>query len=354
MLANKAQAQRTARRKRREVSDLRSAGSRTVAKRGTRFVLKDRLRLNRTKTLSPTPAFSTVPRAIRPSEPQLRASRTSEPRPAVKAPSDPGKGFRVWIPVIWALAAVTAVRIVWSWWYPRKRRSQVERVERPPQPALPPPNSKRPPLRPLVPVDPVETVLEAEPVPLTLTEELLVRLEWRRFEVLMQGYFDSQQWKAQRSRVGADGGIDLFLYRPGEGRPAACVQCKAWTTMPAGVKPVRELFGVMAAEGISEGYFVCTYGYTAEARAFAEGKALHLWSGADILTRFQELPESARTRILAEAYAGDFETPTCPSCDEKMILRQADKPFWGCRRYPRCRRTFTQRREPATSLTMPP
>jgi restriction endonuclease Mrr len=176
-----------------------------------------------------------------------------------------------------------------------------------------------------------------------LTREALDQLEWRRFEELVHGYFDTQGWRPQRSRVGADGGIDIFLYRPGEHRPGACVQCKAWRTYTVGVKPVRELLGVMAANEIPEGFFVATGGYTAEAISFAHGKPLHLITGDDLISRFRALAEADQTRVVRHAFRDDFQTPTCPSCDEKMVRREADEPFWGCRNYPRCRRTFKMR-----------
>jgi hypothetical protein len=176
-----------------------------------------------------------------------------------------------------------------------------------------------------------------------LNRDALGRLEWRRFEELIHGYFETQGWNAQRSRVGADGGIDIFLYRPGQHRPRACVQCKAWHSYTVGVKPVRELLGVMAAENILEGYFVTTSGYTSEALAFAEGKSMKLFTGDDILARFSALPDADHVRIVSHAFRGDFETPTCPSCDKKMIRREAEKPFWGCTSYPHCRQTFKMR-----------
>jgi len=182
------------------------------------------------------------------------------------------------------------------------------------------------------------------PVEVTrLNRDALSRLEWRRFEELIHGYFETQGWNAQRSRVGADGGIDIFLYRPGQHRPGACVQCKAWHSYTVGVKPVRELLGVMAAENIPEGYFVTTSNYTAEALAFAEGKSLKLLTGDDILAQFSALPDSDHTKIVSHAFRGDFETPTCPSCDKKMVRREAETPFWGCTSYPRCRQTFKLR-----------
>ena len=49
---------------------------------------------------------------------------------------------------------------------------------------------------------------------------------------------------------GADGGVDLVLSKTGE---RILVQCKNWKSSKVGVSTVRELFGVVTAEGASGG-----------------------------------------------------------------------------------------------------
>jgi len=191
-----------------------------------------------------------------------------------------------------------------------------------------------------------ETAITGSPT--QLTTELLNQLEWRRFEMLVTAFFNSIGHRATRSRVGADGGVDVYVYRQGEGRPFACVQCKAWHTYKVGVKPVRELFGVMAAEGINEGFFATTGQFTEEAREFASGKALSLLTGDIVIEKVNALPDGVRTALLRGLTEGDYTTPTCPSCDVKMVLRTAkDGEFWGCPNYGarRCRQTFKFKEE---------
>ncbi len=179
------------------------------------------------------------------------------------------------------------------------------------------------------------------PEPIGFTPELLSALEWRRLEMLVTLYFQKTGYVARRNRVGADGGVDIIISHPGESQPAAFVQCKAWRVYTVGVKPVRELLGVMAAEKVGHGFFVTTGDFTAEAVQFARGQSLVLVSGSDLLKDLNQLPEAARREILAEITAGDYTTPTCPRCDVKMVERQGPRgTFWGCRNYPRCRQTF--------------
>lgn len=176
--------------------------------------------------------------------------------------------------------------------------------------------------------------------------DLLHELEWKRFEQLVEGYFARTGWRTRQARIGADGGVDIHLFNPTEDRAMAIVQCKAWASYKVGVKPVRELFGVMAADGVPEGYFVTTTDYTGEARDFAAGKRLTLIHGRDLLRRIESLPESDQANLLTMATAGDYTTPTCPRCGRKMvdrIARNTGNSFWGCPGFPRCQATLTQK-----------
>jgi hypothetical protein len=193
----------------------------------------------------------------------------------------------------------------------------------------------------------VERLSEQRPVIFSL--ELLNALEWRRFEQLVTWYFHKTGFAAKRSRVGADGGVDILLTRPSETTPFAYVQCKAWHVYNVGVKPVRELLGVMAANRISAGYFVTTGNFTAEAVEFAVGQSLKLVTGKYLLEKLNSLSESDRSELLRDATLGDYTTPTCPRCDVKMMVRHGKNgDFWGCpnfrlRRPRQCRQTFKLR-----------
>ena len=181
---------------------------------------------------------------------------------------------------------------------------------------------------------------QGEPVVWSL--ELLRELEWKRFEDVVAAYFRWEGLRAKTTRIGPDGGVDVYLYRDGESAPLAVVQCKAWNSYKVGIKPVRELLGVMASEKIARGYFITTGVFTEEAREFAQRNPLKLIDGDELLRRIQALPEGARSQLLDAATKGDYTTPTCPRCGVKMVRRVArsgtnpGSEFWGCPTYPRC------------------
>jgi restriction system protein len=178
------------------------------------------------------------------------------------------------------------------------------------------------------------------------SKELLDALEWKRFELLCAGYFETLGFKSKVAREGADGGVDIHLYANGSSTPSIVVQCKAWKTYKVGIKPIRELLGVMTAAQVSEGIFVTTGSYTAEARECAAANHIDLIDGEDLLRKIAASRPEDHAALLKLATAGDFTTPTCPSCGIKMVERVAQKTgdkFWGCTRFPACRLTLRQR-----------
>lgn len=93
-------------------------------------------------------------------------------------------------------------------------------------------------------------------------------LTWREFEQLVGEFFRRKGFHVER-RDGhePDGGIDLVA---SIGDDRYLVQCKHWRVQRVGVKVVREICGVAAAENAA-GVFVVTSGtFTEEAQRFVE------------------------------------------------------------------------------------
>lgn len=184
---------------------------------------------------------------------------------------------------------------------------------------------------------------ESQPTEWSLA--VLMRLEWKRFETVCAEYLRLIGHNATETRIGPDGGVDIIVHKEGQEKPVAIVQCKAWNTYKVGVKPVRELFGLMASERITTGMFITSGEFTSEAKDFAQGKRLKLIDGVKLLNAIQKLTEEKQAQLLTIALEGDYTTPTCPRCGIKMTLRTAQKgadenKFWGCVNYPRCRSTL--------------
>lgn len=199
--------------------------------------------------------------------------------------------------------------------------------------------------------DIIQSMQPAQPVdvppskPTTWTDSVLTAIEWKRFEVVTKEFLRLTGYEAHETNVGADGGVDIRVTKPAVEGFKGIVQCKAWNSYRVGVKPVRELFGIMAAEQINTGMLITSGSFTGEAEEFANGR-MTLVSGQRFLEFIRKLPEEHQKKLLDVALEGDYRTPTCPQCDIKMKLRESKKgrnnggQFWGCVRYPKCRQTL--------------
>lgn len=165
--------------------------------------------------------------------------------------------------------------------------------------------------------------------------DLLLSLEWKRYEEVCKEFLSIHKCDARLTQMGADGGVDIELYQ--EGKLFGLVQCKAWITK-VGIKEIRELYGVMASRKITDGTFFTTSSYTQDAFIFARENKIDLQDGKSLMTNIKSLSAEQQKKLLDFATTGDYTTPTCPNCGIKLIRQPGGKKdFWGCMFYPRCR-----------------
>ncbi|MES1930811.1 restriction endonuclease [Salinisphaera dokdonensis CL-ES53] len=166
----------------------------------------------------------------------------------------------------------------------------------------------------------------------------LMQMSWQDFERLVHAWFEEQRYKVAATPAGPDGGIDLILKRDGE---TFLVQCKQWRANRIGVSIVRELYGVMVAQGAAGGFVVGVGDYTAAAKAFATGRNIDLVDARAVI--HQSAPVTQPNDAAPAARAP--ETPSCPRCNASMVERtarngaKAGNTFYGCSRFPACRGT---------------
>lgn len=117
------------------------------------------------------------------------------------------------------------------------------------------------------------------------------------------------------------------------------MQCKHWRDERVSVSIVRELYGVMAADGANRGIVVTSGGYTPDALDFARGNPLELIDGPQLVQLISDVKRKP------SGLPAESEGMQCPQCGNSMILRTAKhghsigNQFWGCSRYPQCRAT---------------
>jgi restriction system protein len=178
----------------------------------------------------------------------------------------------------------------------------------------------------------------------------LASMSWRDFERLIGEAFRRRGFTVTGfGGNGADGGVDLGLAKDGE---RLLVQCKYWRKEQVEVTVVRELNGVIAAQGVNGGYVVTGGQFTREAREFAQQAGIQLVDG-NSLDEFIGSARSERTGGNASASLPRSSvdprpdvikpaSPACPQCGTSMVQRTAKRGkfagqhFWSCGQYPKC------------------
>ena len=159
-------------------------------------------------------------------------------------------------------------------------------------------------------------------------------INWQEFEELVGEIYRRKGYKVtETGKGGADGGVDLVLKRNGE---VIYVQCKQWRMDRVGVQTVRELFGVIAAEGASGGIVISSGTFTNEAIEFVKGKQIEIIDGPELSRMIMGVKNNSKSVVHKNANM-------CPVCGSEMILRTAKKginvgeKFWGCAKFPKCK-----------------
>jgi restriction system protein len=173
----------------------------------------------------------------------------------------------------------------------------------------------------------------------------LNNMSWQEFELLVGEGFRQQGYQViENGGGGADGGIDLVLRKGGD---KFLVQCKQWKAFNVGVTVVRELYGVMAANGAAGGFVVTSGRFTDDAKAFASGRNITLMDGSALFKLIHQTSAARATRPSPPEMVSPkaVTTPSCPICAKVMVQRVAKRgsssgnAFWGCSGFPACRGT---------------
>lgn len=172
-------------------------------------------------------------------------------------------------------------------------------------------------------------------------------LTWSQFERLIAEFYRRKgATVTPRGGPTSDGGVDLDLTDVKGER--LIVQCKHWKNRHVGVKPLRELWGVLDDEKADGAIFVTSGSFSADALAFANGKQLELIDGSKLRGMMAELKRAQSAVAVAEP-APSTNNPQCPRCGSPMVLRtarrgaNAGEQFWGCSTYPKCQGTQPRR-----------
>jgi len=175
-------------------------------------------------------------------------------------------------------------------------------------------------------------------------------LPWEQFELLVGEYYRRRGFMVEeRGGASPDGGIDIVLKKGGR---TILVQCKHWKVLKVGVRPVRELLGVMSHECANGGILVTSGQFSAEANDFAQKNGIELVDGEALVSMVRSVQEARGRRAANDSsprpeptvpFQETSTAPACPKCGSPMVLRTAKRgpnagsQFYGCQKYPACR-----------------
>lgn len=135
--------------------------------------------------------------------------------------------------------------------------------------------------------------------------------------------------------------MDLLIYS--KRKPDQCialVQCKSRANNVVRVATVRELYGVQQAQNVKQGVLMTSGTFTDDALAFAKGRQMRLLDRTRILAAVQAMAEAQQKRLLQRLTGGAYRTPSCPKCEELMVLKSTQSDgmrVYGCPNFPLCR-----------------
>lgn len=163
-------------------------------------------------------------------------------------------------------------------------------------------------------------------------KETLRNLSWKDFEFLVSEYYKRQGYRIDLiDAQGADGGVDIKIYKDNS---LFLVQCKHYKSWKVSVQIVRELYGVMTAENAQGGFLITTGKFTKDAVSFAEDKEIQLIDGNQLEMMLEDNLDTISVKNT------DDEISICPRCGNKLLNRKGPRgEFIGCSSFPKCRYT---------------
>jgi hypothetical protein len=149
-------------------------------------------------------------------------------------------------------------------------------------------------------------------------------MSWREFEDLVAAIYQVKGYAVEpRGGDSPDGGIDLIVRK---GNLRWVVQCKHYRDQWVDVRSLRELLGVVTANGAAGGVLVACGVFDERALAFAKGnEKLELVGGEQLRD------------LVASAVRSKEPEASCPSCGSPMREKTGRfGPFLGCSNFPAC------------------
>ncbi len=272
--------------------------------------------------------------------------------PALLGSRPAGAAF---VPVLQALAIVIGVIFIGigavGFWSARKEAAlDREPVAAPEPPPAPPKRAPEPsvtsttPKRELDAIEWDKTMVVPHPTavrPAAWARDVIDRMEWRRFELVVEAFFKVRGYRTEIMSRGPDGSCEAKLVRASDQALIALMHAQPGGAVVVGAEQLRAVIGTMAQARTGRAIYVAAGRFDEGALEFAKAHPIQLLSGDMLLAKILQIPEDRRNALLALATEGEWTTPTCPACAAKMVRRAGGgHDFWVCSNMPQCTATM--------------
>lgn len=271
--------------------------------------------------------------------------------PALLLTSPGGAAF---VPVVQALAIVVgvifaAIGAVGFWsarndHIDREPSVPVEPPVAPPKRAPEPDPASATPKRELDAIEWDKTMVVPHPAaarPAAWARDVIDRMEWRRFELVVEAFFKARGYRAEILSRGPDGSSEAKLVRASDQALIALMHAQPGGAVVVDAEQLRAVIGAMAQARTGRAIYVAAGRFDESALEFAKAHPIQLLSGDMLLAKILQMPEERRNALLALGTEGEWTTPTCPACAAKMVRRAGGgHDFWVCSNMPQCTATM--------------
>ncbi|MCA1963029.1 MAG: polymer-forming cytoskeletal protein [Prosthecobacter sp.] len=154
--------------------------------------------------------------------------------------------------------------------------------------------------------------------------DLILRLDWMRLAELVRAISAHAGCELARSIVLEDGSVMFgMIERPNTPHPQrALVKTAPWNEWGATPETVMRFAREVRTAARTRGILVAPAGFTPAAQLAAQQHRIEMVDATALHRVLETLAEERRGLLLAIATAGDYLTPTCPVCLEKLSRQE--------------------------------
>jgi cytoskeletal protein CcmA (bactofilin family) len=153
-----------------------------------------------------------------------------------------------------------------------------------------------------------------------------MQMDWKRFQDLIQVVVTKAGYRARPVMVG-EAGVALISLSAWERKdPEALLCCAPWDQPVVSGRLVAGFHQEMINRGYPCGTMFTPGYYRSDALEFRGERPIELVGGAEFLQTLSRLSAEEQRYLLKLTTAGDYDSPTCPACSVKMLLRDSEMP----------------------------